>query len=106
MGGRWRPRGMTSSAREGPSPLLSRLAVALHTLSVSLDAALRIIDDIGLTTRAPLVAREVYWRNITQSARNDPCPCRSGRKGKRCIHEWGDSGPEFPSTFDASNTEK
>lgn len=73
---------------------------SLAVLHTSLDAALRAIDDIALTTGAPLLGRESYWRRVTPAERNDPCPCRSGLKGKRCPHTWGEPAPSFPTSFD------
>jgi uncharacterized protein YecA (UPF0149 family) len=73
---------------------------SLAVLRTSLDAALRAIDDIALTTGAPLLSRESYWRRVIHANRNDPCPCRSGQKAKRCRHTWGDPAPSFPTSFD------
>lgn len=42
----------------------------------------------------------------TTPGRNELCPCRSGRKVKRCLHQWGDSSPGFPSDFDDVATPK
>ncbi|HEX6330818.1 MAG TPA: hypothetical protein VF129_05960, partial [Actinomycetota bacterium] len=64
-------------------------AVALRVLQRCLDAMLRTIDDLALTTEAPSMARESYWRKLRIPGRNDPCPCRSGHKVKRCPHQWG-----------------
>jgi hypothetical protein len=74
-------------------------ARALTVLRRVLDDALRAIDDVALTTGAPAITRETYWRNIIRPERNELCPCRSGRKAKRCPHEWGDAAPTFPSSF-------
>jgi hypothetical protein len=76
-------------------------AVALAVLRISLDSALRSIDDVALVTGAPAISPEQYWRNLTVPARNDPCPCRSGLKAKRCSHSWGSPAPEFPTSFEA-----
>jgi hypothetical protein len=81
-------------------------AVAVRVLWRCLDAMLRTIDDLALTTNAPAIARESYWRNLTTPGRNELCPCRSGRKVKRCLHQWGDSSPGFPSDFDDVATPK
>jgi len=62
-------------------------AVALRVATVALDGALRVIDDLGLTTQAPPIATFDYRRRISAPGRNDPCPCRSGRKSKLCIHD-------------------
>ena len=73
---------------------------AIAVLRTSLEAALRTIDDIGLTTEAPRLSRESYWRRVTQPDRNELCPCRSGQKAKRCRHSWGEPAPPFPTSFD------
>lgn len=72
---------------------------ALDVLHLTLEAALRAIDDMALTTGAPDLAREPYWRNIRRVDRNQPCPCRSGLKAKRCAHAWGDASSAFPGSF-------
>jgi hypothetical protein len=73
--------------------------LALRVARVSLDWALRIIDDIGLTTKAPDLARFESWRQLPAVRRNEACPCRSGRKAKDCLHEWHRPGPP-PPTFE------
>lgn len=73
---------------------------AMNILRVTMDAALRSVDDVGLTTNAPLVAGEPYWRRLRRPSRNELCPCRSGLKAKRCRHAWGDSAPEFPTDLE------
>jgi hypothetical protein len=81
----------------------ARCAVAgLHVLAVTMDAALRVLDDIALTTRAPMFAEFTYWRALRQEGRNEPCACRSGRKTKHCDHAWGGQSPFIPSTFEPS----
>jgi hypothetical protein len=62
---------------------LARVAVlAVYVLEKTLNDALRIVDDIGLTTKAPKMASFSYWRNLTQGHRKTSCPCRSGKAGK------------------------
>jgi hypothetical protein len=61
---------------------------------------LRAINDFALVTKAPEISREPYWRNISIPRRNEPCPCRSGMKAKRCRHQWGTVAPEFPAAFE------
>ena len=73
-------------------------ARALAVLQLSLDAALRTLDDMALTTRVPVIVREQYWRNLRPS-RHGLCPCRSGLEARRCRHAWGEGAPPFPSTF-------
>jgi hypothetical protein len=76
------------------------VTTALRVLTSTLDAALRVVDDVGLTTGAPALSRDSYWRNLRSPERNDPCPCRSGRKGKRCRHVWGDLAPSIPDRLE------
>jgi len=61
----------------------------LHWTTVALDDALRLCDDIALTTRVPHIARTPYWRAVVAADRNSQCVCRSGKKTKACRHEWG-----------------
>jgi len=80
----------------------ARAAIAaLNVLTLTLDAALRVIDDIGLTTGAPGFADFAYWHMLKRGGRNDPCPCRSGQKSKNCIHEWSAPAPAVPESFEA-----
>jgi len=73
---------------------------AINVLVATLDASLRVVDDVAITTEAPPASRTGYWRQIRTPERNDPCPCRSGRKSKLCSHRWGTRGPEFPFMFE------
>ena len=54
---------------------------SVDVLERTLNDALKVIDDIGLTTKAPVMASFDYWRNLTAKG-NAICPCRSGRKAK------------------------
>ena len=79
---------------------IARTAIlAVDVLEKSLDDALRVIDDIGLTTKAPLMASFAYWRNLVAKryARNAGCPFRSGRKVKHCLHRHRKAA-QIPST--------
>ena len=60
---------------------LARAAtLAVDVLEKTLDDALKIIDDIGLTTKAPTMANFDYWRNLVQKQGNALCPvARGGR---------------------------
>jgi hypothetical protein len=73
--------------------------VALTVVRVVLDQALKVVDDIGLTTGAPQVAAFPYWRALRPAPRNEDCPCRSGMKAKRCRHAWGEPVPAIASSF-------
>jgi hypothetical protein len=79
---------------------LARVAIlAVEVLEKSLDDALKVIDDIGLTTKAPSMASFEYWRNLQPSHANASCPCRSGRKAKHCLHHWTDPAPTVIERF-------
>lgn len=80
--------------------IVSAGASSCQCLAITLDAALRMIDDVALTTAAPRLSREPYWRQIVATKRNDMCLCRSGRKQKLCRHVWGEPSPEFPRALD------
>lgn len=64
--------------RSVPAATARACIAALEVLTLTLDTALRLIDDIGLTTGAPGLAEFTYWRALTPGARNEPCRCRSG----------------------------
>ncbi len=72
---------------------------ALRVLHVTLDAALRVVDDVGLSTGAPSLWRESYWRQLRRPSPESLCPCRSGKKAQDCRHAMGDSGPAIPDVF-------
>lgn len=90
----------TESAERTVEHAIGRSAiVALDVLTGCLDDALHVIDDIALTTGAPLFADFPYWRQLDRPARNADCPCRSGLKAKRCIHDWGRPSPLIRRQF-------
>jgi len=72
---------------------------AVVVLRDVLDAALRLVDDVGLTTQAPKMSMVPYWRDLVVQDDQQLCPCRSGKRGYRCPHAWGDAGVEIPMTF-------
>jgi len=82
-----------AAVESGESSLVDAIEVGIiagvHWSTRALDDALRVCDDIALTTRAPRWARTPYWRATVPSDRNAPCSCRSGRKTKACEHQWG-----------------
>lgn len=92
-------RNQTSAERTIQDAITRSAAMSLEVLTGAMDAALRFIDDIELTTHAAEAADFDHWRSSLSAARNDPCPCRSGAKSKRCVHEWGLEAPSFPETF-------
>jgi hypothetical protein len=53
---------------------------AVDVLRQTLDDALRIIDDLALTTHAPGMASFTYWRQISQRARTHHA--HAGRAGR------------------------
>ncbi|MEV7428310.1 hypothetical protein AB0N29_01715 [Nocardioides sp. NPDC092400] len=79
--------------------MLDRSAALLTT---TLDAMIRLTDDVGLVTRAGRISPDRYWRDHRIVDRKQPCPCRSGRRASRCYHDWGDAGPSIPDPPTAS----
>jgi uncharacterized protein YecA (UPF0149 family) len=69
------------------SPLLARMSQNLDERAALLDAWEREIDDwektLSSMTRATLLTR-VPVGSVSRVGRNEPCPCRSGLKYKRC----------------------
>jgi hypothetical protein len=55
---------------------------------------IRVVDDFGLTTQVGFATSLDYWRRHDRPQPNAPCPCGSGRKWKKCTHEWGASSAE------------
>lgn len=58
-----------------------------------------VVVDLGLTadlaSSIELQATLAYKR----PERNEQCPCGSGRKFKRCVHRWGQSGTPVASAI-------
>ncbi|RYP84334.1 hypothetical protein EKO23_15965 [Nocardioides guangzhouensis] len=68
------------------------------------DDALRVLDDVALSTRAAEIAAFDYWRAVRVRDRQAPCPCRSGQRAYRCLHILGQAGPRVrPVTAAASS---
>jgi hypothetical protein len=69
------------------SPLLARMSQDLDERAALLDAREREIDDwektLSSMTRATLLTRAPVG-SVPRVGRNEPCPCRSGLKYKRC----------------------
>lgn len=72
---------------------------AVEVLERTLDDALKIVDDVGLTTKAPTMANFGYWRNFYPRSDGSRCPCRSGKKVKQCFHRWTDRSPMVHEQF-------
>jgi hypothetical protein len=51
-----------------------------------------LIHDIGLTTGLAFRSTPNYPCHTPLPERNASCPCGSGRKFKKCVHTWGESG--------------
>jgi tetratricopeptide (TPR) repeat protein len=49
----------------------------------------------SLWNSIPLPANGFRPRPIPQPERNDPCPCGSGKKYKKCCAEWAEGAPEL-----------
>ena len=82
---------------------LARTAVrSVEVITETLDYSLRLIDDIGLTTGGPQLANFSYWRKITPGKPNQRCPCRSGKKSKKCRHDWKTDPPTLAERFNLS----
>jgi len=69
------------------SPLLARMSQDLDERVALLDAREREIDDwektLSAMTRATIITRP-FAPSVRRVGRNEPCPCRSGLKYKRC----------------------
>lgn len=57
------------------------------------DDALRVLDDMALSTRAAEISTFDYWRAIRVRDKQAHCPCRSGQRAYRCRHVLGEPGP-------------
>lgn len=58
-------------------------------------AALKLVDDFGLTTTAPALTKRDYWRNLLPALSGDACPCGCGPWAKS-LHAWGSPAPSVP----------
>lgn len=65
------------------------LGLSLETFAVAWPRFVRTVDDFGLTTEVCFRIDLQYWRRHARPSPNEPCPCGSGRKWKKCSHEWG-----------------
>jgi hypothetical protein len=65
------------------------VCLALETFAVAWPRFIRVVDDFGLTTEVSFRTNLQYWRRHGRPSPNEPCPCGSGRKWKKCQHEWG-----------------
>jgi hypothetical protein len=92
-------RGIIYTEKTIDAAIARSATLAVIVLLETLDVALRIVDDVALTTGAPAMASFTYWRMVSQEARNALCPCRSGRKAKHCRHKWAEEPPRVTDQF-------
>lgn len=59
-----------------------------------LNQSLAVVDDFGLTTSAATLTRRTYWRNLSPTRGNRPCPCGCG-KWRVSRHFWGMPAPQL-----------
>ena len=77
--------------------------VAVRVMVQTLDDALHVIDDFGLTTGAPKMATFNYWRRLQVTTRKQLCPCRSGLTFEKCHHRWGEQTTAIAPGFSWDN---
>jgi hypothetical protein len=93
----------TSSDRSAVLAIAEGGTVALEVVTLALDGVLRVLDDVGLTCRVADYSKFASWRLLrVPEQRNQPCPCRSGRKTKACSHSWTTPAPEMPTLTSGS----
>lgn len=51
-----------------------------------------VVEDLCLTADIAKALKLKATLARSRPERNAPCPCHSGRKFKRCVHRWGESG--------------
>jgi hypothetical protein len=83
------PRRETARKPEQAEAAARALYWSLETFVVAWPRFLRTVDDFGLTTEVCFRTNLRYWRRHGRPSPNDPCPCGSGRKWKKCAHDWG-----------------
>jgi len=67
--------------------------IAAGTVICSLlQQALRVVDDVGLTTAASTYTTRQYWRDFKPVRGSRQCPCGRGKWGQ-CGHRWGSPAP-------------
>jgi hypothetical protein len=91
--------GRESAERTVHMAIVEGATAAVSIVLETLDASLHVVDDVCLTTDVGRVSGFDNWRRLERPARNERCPCRSGKKGKSCIHRWAMPAPELPERF-------
>jgi hypothetical protein len=69
-----RPSGEVSRVSTIQEALARSAILAVNVLERTLDDALKVVDDIGLTTKAPRMASFNYWRNLGKAHGRASCP--------------------------------
>ncbi|VXB51665.1 conserved hypothetical protein [Arthrobacter sp. 9V] len=76
-----------------------RAGAALETCGLllveHLYAALRLVDDFGLTTSASAMTQRTYWRNLLPVQPTEACPCKCG-PWAQSLHAWRTEVPSSP----------
>jgi len=96
-----------SIRQEVPLAVVNALEISARLLARSLPRPRWLVEDIGLTSGVAWHVKDPSRMAapmppstgcMTKPERNDPCPCGSGKRFKKCQHERGlDAVPPFPS---------
>ena len=92
-----RPLELIASTPQRTQPTIAQKAADAIILSVgllqrNLAAARWVVEDIGLTADVKSTLQLDVTLAHSRPQRNDRCLCGSGRKFKKCVHNWGASG--------------
>lgn len=92
-----RPLDLIASTPQRVQPTIAQKAADAIIFSVGvlqrdLAAARWVIEDIGLTADVKSTLELAVALAYSRPERNERCPCGSGRKFKKCVHNWGASG--------------
>jgi len=68
-----------SAERNVQEAVVTAAVTAVTVLKQTLDDALRIIDDVALTAKAPKMACFEYWRRVQVTTRKQMCPADLAR---------------------------
>jgi len=96
-------RGEHAAERTVHEAIATLSIVAVRVIVQTLDDALSVIDDLGLTTGATKMATFTYWRQLQVATRKQRCPCRSGLTFEKCHHRWREPTTSMTSTFPWEN---
>jgi uncharacterized protein len=86
QGAEWyRPIGLLGAEEFSPDQdVLTRMPDQRHALAIQIPDSLRQIHAFWLPLRAAVAERQQAQRMSTKVGRNEPCPCGSGKKFKKC----------------------